>query len=395
MKWPMVKLSQCCEIVSGSTPRRNMPEYWGGDIAWVTPKDLSNLDNKVLNDTPEKITAIGLKSCSAKLLPKGSLLFSSRAPIGHVAITGRPMATNQGFKSLVPSDDVNVDYLYWCIKHMTPIIVAKGRGATFKEVSKEIISNVEIPLPPLEEQKRIAAILDKADAIRKKRQRAIEMLDEFLRSAFLDMFGDPITNPKGWPNDTLGNLMKDAEVFTDGDWVESKDQDPEGDVRLTQLADIGDGEWLNKSARFLTAKKASELRCTFLRDGDVLVARMPDPLGRATVFPGDSMPCVTVVDVCILRPNPTRFHSTFLMHAINSIGTRWQIQRYATGTTRKRISRGNLSKVVIYCPPLAKQIEFGSFADKVAEVKKRLMRGLERNDDLFASLQTRAFRGEL
>ncbi|RME58750.1 hypothetical protein D6779_05820 [Candidatus Parcubacteria bacterium] len=189
--------------------------------------------------------------------------------------------------------------------------------------------------------------------------------------------------------------MKDAEVFTDGDWVESKDQDPEGDVRLTQLADIGDGEWLDKSARFLTAKKASELRCTFLREGDVLVARMPDPLGRATVFPGDSMPCVTVVDVCILRPNPTRFHSTFLMHAINTIGVRWQIQRYATGTTRKRISRGNLGKVVIYCPPLAKQIEFGSFADKVAEIKKRLMRGLERNDDLFASLQARAFQGEL
>jgi len=160
MIFSKAKLFQCCEIVSGATPRRNVPEFWNGDIAWVTPKDLSKLDKKVLADTPEGITREGLNSCSAKILPKGALLFSSRAPIGHVAITGRPMATNQGFKSLIPLDDVDVNYLYWCIKHITPSIIAKGRGATFKEVSKEIVENVEIPLPPLEEQKRIAAILD-------------------------------------------------------------------------------------------------------------------------------------------------------------------------------------------------------------------------------------------
>lgn len=101
---------------------------------------------------------------------------------------------------------------------------------------------------------------------------------------------------------TLAQALRSADVFTDGDWVESKDQDPTGDVRLIQLADIGDGEYLGKSARFLTSSKARELRCTFLKPGDVLIARMPDPLGRACIFPGHLKSAVTVVDVCIVRP---------------------------------------------------------------------------------------------
>src|SRR5690606_30819990 len=124
------------------------PEYWGGDIAWVTPKDLSDLSSPILEDTPEKITEEGLRNCSASILPTGSVLFSSRAPIGHIAITGRPMATNQGFKSLIPGPEVDSRYLYRVMRFLTPSIVHLGRGATFKEVSKEIVEKIEIPLPP-------------------------------------------------------------------------------------------------------------------------------------------------------------------------------------------------------------------------------------------------------
>jgi type I restriction enzyme S subunit len=112
----MVPLGECCRIVSGSTPKRNKAEYWDGDIPWVTPKDLSKLDSPILKDAPEKITQAGYTSCSTTLMPEGSILFSSRAPIGHVAIAGRAMCTNQGFKSLVPGDKVHSPYLYWCMR---------------------------------------------------------------------------------------------------------------------------------------------------------------------------------------------------------------------------------------------------------------------------------------
>jgi type I restriction enzyme S subunit len=135
---------------------------------------------------------------------------------------------------------------------------------------------------------------------------------------------------------TLSDALKDAEVFTDGDWVESKDQDPDGDVRLVQLADIGLGSFVDKSSRFMTSAKASDLRCTYLEPGDVLVARMPDPIGRACIFPGDTKSCVTVVDVCIVRPNPATVDCRWLMHWFNSPNARGPINRAATGTTRKR-----------------------------------------------------------
>src|SRR5690606_14081221 len=106
-----------------------------------------------------------------------------------------------------------------------------------------------IPLLSLAEQKRIAAILDAADALRAKRRESLGLLDKLVQSMFLDMFGDPVTNPKGWAISPLAAAMERAEVFTDGDWVESKDQDPNGEIRLTQLADIGDGIWINKSDR--------------------------------------------------------------------------------------------------------------------------------------------------
>lgn len=154
----------------------------------------------------------------------------------------------------------------------------------------------------------------------------------------------------------IKDLITSDGVFIDGDWVESKDQDPDGDVRLIQLADIGEGAFLNKSARFLTSAKAAELRCTFLKKGDVLIARMPDPLGRACIFPleGDER-YVTVVDVCIIRTSSDIASPEFLIVAINFLGTRKQIEDLQTGTTRKRISRGNLANVSIPLPPLPEQ----------------------------------------
>ncbi len=162
--------------------------------------------------------------------------------------------------------------------------------------------------------------------------------------------------PAGWATCTITQLVPYNGTFTDGDWVESKDQDPDGDVRLIQLADVGDGHFIDKSNRFLTKAKAYELNCTFLKNGDVLIARMPAPLGRACLFPFDgNEKFVTVVDVCVVRLGDSSADSKFLMYAINSLAIRSRIEQYKTGSTRKRISRGNLSRVKFPLPPLNEQ----------------------------------------
>ena len=163
---------------------------------------------------------------------------------------------------------------------------------------------------------------------------------------------------------SLSQLLEDG-VFIDGDWVESKDQDPDGEVRLIQLADVGDGVFRNRSSRFLTIERARELRCTFLEPGDVLVARMPEPLGRACIFPGVGQPAVTAVDVCILRPNPSRARPEWLVNAINAPDFRSGMAGFVRGTTRQRISRKNLGQLTLQVPDVAAQAAIAGAVDRI------------------------------
>ena len=161
--------------------------------------------------------------------------------------------------------------------------------------------------------------------------------------------------PQGWAFARLPELITKDGVFIDGDWIESKDQDPNGDVRLIQLADIGDGYFVDKSNRFLTSQKATELNCTLLCKGDILIARMPDPLGRACIFIGDKKAAITVVDVCVIRGKNDHFDNLWLMYFINATAFRDEINALQSGSTRKRISRGNLSTIPLPIPPRAEQ----------------------------------------
>jgi type I restriction enzyme S subunit len=179
---------------------------------------------------------------------------------------------------------------------------------------------------------------------------------------------------------TIADLIKTDGIFVDGDWVETKDQDPQGNVRLIQLADVGDGNYRNRSARFLTSAKARELGCTFLKPGDLLIARMPDPLGRACIFPGDEKSSVTVVDVCIVRTGKGGTDHRWLMHRINSADMRAAIGGLQSGSTRKRISRSNLARIKFSVPSLGEQQRI------VAEIEKQFTR-LEAGVSLLKRLQ--------
>jgi type I restriction enzyme S subunit len=165
-----------------------------------------------------------------------------------------------------------------------------------------------------------------------------------------------LTLPDGWRMTTLEDLIAQEGWFCDGDWVESKDQDPNGDVRLIQLADIGIGSYRDRSDRYLTSERASALSCSFLKRGDILIARMPDPLGRACIFPGDKRRAVTVVDVAIVRPNNPEVSNRWLMHRINSLAFRNAVASLQSGSTRLRISRKNLARIAFLLPPLIQQL---------------------------------------
>ena len=182
----------------------------------------------------------------------------------------------------------------------------------------------------------------------------------------------------GWRIATIQTIAGEDGIVTDGDWVESKDQDANGEVRLIQLADVGDGHFLNRSARYMTKEAARRLQCTFLKPGDLLVARMPDPLGRACIFPGLQQPAVTAVDVLIWRGGRQSADAQWLMHVINSPQVRDELAGLAGGTTRQRVSGGNIKRLEIPVPPLAEQRRIVARIEALFARTRRARTDLER-----------------
>lgn len=215
------KLGDICEIVSGSTPKTSIEEYWDGDVKWITPAELDN-DSYIITDTVRKITELAVRKSGLSSFSEGTVILSSRAPIGKVAIAGCEMYCNQGFKNLICSEKINNKYLYWFLKGNTEFLNSLGRGATFKEISKQIVANIEINVPDYESQINIVKHLEKINKIIKLRTQELEKLDELIKARFVELFGDLKSNNKGWQivsfkecADIDTNMIHDFEGYED------------------------------------------------------------------------------------------------------------------------------------------------------------------------------------
>ncbi len=394
MSWPMVKLKDCCNVVGGATPKRNVPEYWSSkDVAWVTPKDISTLDNKVLTDAPEYISQLGYNKSATYILPHGSILLTSRAPIGNVAIVGREMCTNQGFKSLVPSDRVDSTYLYYCMAAFSNRLEALGNGATFREVSKKTVEDFEIPLPPLDEQKRIAAILDKADAIRRKRQQAIQLADDFLRSVFLDMFGDPVTNPKGFPKAKLTELAEviSGYAFKSSEYI----KDSQDAVRLCRGANTLTGYFDWKDTAFWDKDKLAEIENYKINAGDVILAMDRPWISsglKVCVFPENERDTYLVQRVARIRPK-SPIYSDYLHASV--LSKAFEVHCCPTETTVPHISPVELKNFEVLMPNKDLVEKYHRAVVKIKKSKLAMQESLAGKENAFNSLSQKAFAGEL
>lgn len=255
MEWKEVTLGELGTIVGGATPSTKNPSFYDGNIPWLTPKDLSVNSNMYILRGARNITEVGFKSCSCKMLPKGSVLFSSRAPIGYVAIAANDMCTNQGFKSVIPNEETDSEFLYYLLKYNKNYIASQGSGTTFAEVSGKTMKDIEVVVPKEKEcQHRIASILSSLDRKIELNNKINADLEEMAQAIF-----------KNW--------FVDFEPFKDGKFVDSElGMIPEG-WKVGCLGDMGN---------IVCGKTPSKANSNYY-GGDIPFIKIPDMHGNVFV----------------------------------------------------------------------------------------------------------------
>ena len=379
-----VKLGEVCKVVSGTTPKSSCPEYWNGTLNWVTPAELKD-DSDIVYETERKITLRAVQDTGLKPFPIGTVLLSSRAPIGKVAISGTEMYCNQGFKNLVCSGSIYNRYLYHFLKDKTEYLNALGRGATFKEISKDIVENIEIPLPPLETQRHIAAVLDKVSDLIAKRRQQLDKLDELVKARFVEMFGDINVNDKGWRMQPLGELC----TIVRGGSPRPIEKFLGGDVPWIKIGDATDGEsiYLHSTKEHIIREGISKSR--MVKAGSLIFANCGVSLGFARII---------TFDGCIhdgwlaMEDIDTRLDKVFLLQALNQMTEHFR--KIAPAGTQPNLNTAIMKVYKQIIPPMELQKDFIAFIEQTDKSKLAIQKGMEKLEMLKKALMQEFFGGE-
>ena len=375
-----LKLGKLAEIVSGSTPKTNIKEYWDGNILWITPAEIKE-DDYYIADTQRKITQLAVEKTNLRLLPKGTILLSSRAPIGKIAICDNDMYCNQGFKNIICSEKLNNRYVYYYLKYNVEYLKSLGRGATFKEISKGIVENLEIPFKDIKEQITIANKLDKITEIIKIRKEQIKHFDEIIKSQFVEMFEN-----KNFEKKTLQDITI---KITDG-----SHNPPNGIAENIGYMMLSSQNIINdkinyENARYLSKEDfEKENARTNLKNGDLLLT-IVGTVGRTAIISNEEN--ITLQrSVAVLKPIE-EIKSEYLVGALKSDDVVRQLNKGAKGVAQKGIYLNDLKKITISVPPIELQKQYSEVVKQIDKQKFEIENSLKEMQELYESLMEKYF----
>lgn len=350
-----VQLGDICRFIGGGTPSRKVDSYYIGHIPWATVKDIDSL---VLCDTQEKISEEAVENSATNIIPKGTVLVVTRVGLGKVAITKTDIAINQDIKALIPDSRLDPGYLLWSMVAHAPKIVSMGKGSTVKGITLRDLANLPISLLPLPEQHRIVDIMNRADKIRNLREEAQQKAREIIPALFVDMFGDPATNSKGWEVRALGELIQGFE----GGKNISAGAENEGGFRILKVSAVTSGFFKPEESKPAPTDYTPPPH-HIVRKGDLLFSRantaklvgataLVEKRPRNTLLPDKIWRICLNVDEEILP--------VFLLFYLQSPSVRRELTRMATGTSdsMKNIAQRKLRKLPVFVPPIQLQRNF-------------------------------------
>ncbi|RUR24675.1 restriction endonuclease subunit S [Legionella qingyii] len=384
MSWPTVKLNEVAEIVTGTTPPKQNPEYYGGKIPFITPSELN--DNEI-SKPAVYLSELGAKK--SRILPPSSVLVCCIGSLGKVGFAHNELATNQQINSLIfDQSKIYPRFGYHFCKTLKSTLNHIAPSTTVAIVNKTRFSELKIPLPPLNEQIRIAAILDKADAVRRKRQQAIELSEQLLRSVFLDMFGDPVSNSKGFK---LVNISDIGKIITGNTPSRKKEQYYDSEIEWIKSDNINTPfHYLTKAEEYLSKEGKLVGRCA--PKNSILITCIA---GSKNCIGNIAMTDREVAfnqQINAIIPNEKILLYFLYAQLLFNKGI---IQNASTNSMKGMVSKSKLSNIKILLPPIVEQKKYTQFFSKA--VKKLQKDNLAYNelDKLFNALTQKAFRGEL
>lgn len=370
------KLGEICEIVSGSTPKTGIAEYWDGNLKWITPAEIDD-ESYIITDSARKLTELGVKKTGLSSFPSGTVILSSRAPIGKVAIAGCEMYCNQGFKNLICSDRINNRYLYWFLKGNTAYLNSLGRGATFKEISKKIVSDIEINVPEISQQLAAVDALERVSEIIRLRKNQLQKLDELIKARFVELFGDPILNQKQFPVYRMDEVVE----FQGGSQPDKKffEYEPTDDnIRLIQIRDY-------KTDKFITyIPRAMAKR--FCTADDIMIGRYGPPIFQILQGIEGSF------NVALMKATPKKGNKEFVRQFLKQEC----LLDYLEGMSKRTAGQDGIQmdKLKAYpfpLPPVELQNQFEKFVNQVDKSKVAIQKSLDEAQLLFDSLMQQYF----
>lgn len=365
----MEKLGEICTVVSGSTPKTSVASYWDGSIKWITPAELNN-ESFYITDSVRHITEEGKEKTGLSSFPAGTVILSSRAPIGKTAIAGCEMCCNQGFKNLVCSERIYNEYLYFFLKSKTDYLNSLGRGATFKEISKSIVENIEVPLPDINQQKGIAEKFKKLEELLSLRKQQLTKLDELVKARFVEMFGDPVVNSKRWPVETIENHIDllTGFPFDSSGYVSKGVNICGGLIIMPQKIDWSACKhW----------PQITGYEDYILRPNDIVIA-----LDRPWISNGfkiamvdrEHLPALLIQRTARIRAVDINQH--YLMQSL--LLGRFDKHCNITGSLVPHISPKDIKSYSVMIPPIELQNQFSTFVERVDQQKQTVQQSLEK-----------------
>lgn len=388
MTAPVVDLAQVAHFLNGGTPSRSNPEFFRGDIPWITGADIN--EGKVT--APRSfITEEAIRRSATNRVPAGTVLLVTRTGVGKVARSDFDLCFSQDITA-VCHDETRVDpsYLVHYLRTQKPRFERSARGATIRGVTREAVSKLPLPLPPLPEQRRIAAMLDKAEELIAKRRAALALLDQLPDAMFLEMFGDPAVNPMRWPLALLGEVA----AVQGGLQVTSARLTLALTAPYLRVANVLRGRLDLAQIKTIQATPA-ELGRTALAAGDLLVVEghgNKEEIGRAAMWDGSIEPCTHQNHLIRVRFLKDSCNPIFACHLLNSPGGRRALLRAGKTTSGlNTITVSDVKRTPILLPPISVQNCFATRIVAVDSAKVAHESGLTALNKFFASLQAQSF----